>query len=274
MTAAAPGPGPRRDHALLVEAVRAAGALAMAYRGRDFERWEKRPGDPVTAADLAVDAQLKQALHGARPGYGWLSEESEDDPGRLAASHVWIVDPIDGTRAFIDGRPEFTVSAALAVDGAPAAAAVFHPATGELFDAVAGGGARRDGVPIRVGDAGSLAGARLLVSRTEMRRAGWLERLPETRATPISSMAYKLALVASGRFDATVTLWPKNEWDVAAADLLVREAGGRVTDADGAGFAYNRADPGLRAVVAAGPRLHEALLDRLAGIDDPAVPLA
>ena len=123
-------------------------------------------------------------------------------------------------------------------------------------------------------DAASLAGARLLVSRTEMRRAGWLEGLPETKATPISSMAYKLALVASGRFDAAVTLWPKNEWDVAAADLLVREAGGRVTDADGAGFAYNRADPGLRAVVAAGPRLHEALLDRLAGINDPAVPLA
>ncbi len=268
MTAAggAPEPDLRRDHALLIEAVRAAGALAMMYRGREIERWEKRPGEPVSAADLAVDAQLKRALHAARPGYGWLSEECEDDPCRLAASHVWIIDPIDGTRAFLDGRPEFTISAALAVDGAPAAAAVFNPVTDELFDALAGGGARLNGEPIRVSDADTLAGARLLVSRTEMRRAGWHEGLPETQVTPISSMAYKLALVACGRFDAAVTLWPKSEWDVAAADLLVREAGGRATDADGAGFTYNRAHPGFRAIVAAGPRLHDALLGRLATI--------
>lgn len=251
------------DHALLLDAVREAGALAMSYFGRDFDIWEKSPGHPVCDADLAVNDLLERALRVPRPAHGWLSEESDDDPSRLDAERVWIIDPIDGTRAFLAGRPEFTVCAALAVAGAPAAAAVFNPATGELFDALAGGGARLNGRRIRASGARTLAGARLLVGSTEMHRAGWPAELAEANVTAISSMAYKLALVAAGRFDAAVTLWPKSEWDVVAGDLLVREAGGRLTDAAGRGLEYNLARPRFGSVVAAASRLHPCLIERL-----------
>lgn len=251
------------DHALLLDAVREAGALAMSYFGGNFETWEKSPGHPVCDADLAVNDLLERALRGPRPGHGWLSEESDDDPSRRDAERVWIIDPIDGTRSFLAGRPEFTVCVALAVAGAPAAAAVFNPATDELFDAIAGGGARLNGRRIQASEARTLAGARLLVGRTEKRRAGWAADLAEATVTAIGSMAYKLALVAAGRFDAAVTLLPKSEWDVAAGDLLVREAGGRVTDAAGRGLGYNLARPRFGSIAAAAARLHPRLIERL-----------
>ncbi|MFQ5959253.1 MAG: 3'(2'),5'-bisphosphate nucleotidase CysQ [Alphaproteobacteria bacterium] len=261
--AAAVMPGIESDHALLVAAVREAGALAMHSFGRDVETWEKRPGQPVCRADLDVNDVLAERLRDARPAYAWLSEEDDDDPARLDAERVWIVDPIDGTRAFLDHRPEFAVSVALAVNGAPVAAAVFNPATDELFDARAGSGARRNGAPVRASDASALAGARLVVSRTEMRRAGWHAGLGEMTITAISSTAYKLALVAAGQSDASATLWPKSEWDIAAGDLLVREAGGRIGDVAGAAFVYNRARPRFGSIVAAGARLYTPLRERL-----------
>lgn len=256
-------PDVESDHALLVAAVREAGALAMRSFGRDVETWEKSPGHPVCRVDLDVNDLLAERLDAARPAYAWLSEESEDDPARLDAERVWIVDPIDGTRAFLDHRPEFAVSVALVANGAPVAAAVFNPATDELFDARAGGGARLNGEAVRASGASTLAGARIFVSRTEMREAGWHRAIGEMTVTAISSMAYKLALVAAGRGDAAATLWPKSEWDIAAGDLLVREAGGRIGDAAGAGFVYNRAQPRVGSIVAAGARLHTPLCERL-----------
>ncbi|MFQ5784755.1 MAG: 3'(2'),5'-bisphosphate nucleotidase CysQ [Alphaproteobacteria bacterium] len=247
------------DHALLVAAVRAAGARALADFGRDVEHWEKRPGQPVSAADIAVDRLLEDRLRGARPDYGWLSEEGVDDGARLAVRRLWIVDPIDGTRAFLAGLPEFSVSAALVEDGVPLAGAVFNPATGELFEAFRGGGTRCNGANLRVSARAGIRGARLVLSRTEMRRAGWQRALAGARTDAISSTAYKLALVAAGRFDATATLWPKHEWDAAAGDVIVREAGGRVSDAAGAALVYNRPQPRIASLVAAGPRLHARL---------------
>ncbi len=260
----APSPQLREDHALLVAAVREAGALAMRSFGGDVESTTKPSGEPVCATDLAVNALLADALRPPRPGYGWLSEEDDDDGARLEADRVWIVDPIDGTRAFLAGQPEFTIAAALVERGVPVAAAVCNPATGELFDAIRGGGARLNGGPVRVSGARSLAGARLAVGRTEMRRAAWLAELGEATFTAISSIAYKLALVAAGRFDAAVTLRPMSEWDVAAADLLVREAGGRTTGVAGAELRYNRAPPRVGPIVAAAPGLHARLAERLA----------
>ena len=255
-----------RDHALVIDAVREAGAMAMAYFGGDVESWEKAPGEPVSDADIAVDNLLANRLRGERPSYGWLSEESEDDAARLDARHVWIVDPIDGTRAFLKGRPEFSVSVALAEGGAPVVAAVFNPATEELFEAVRGGGARLNGNPIRASGANTLDGARLALGRTESQNARWHAGFPDMVVATVSSSAYKLALVAAGRLDATVTLSPKSEWDVAAGDLLVREAGGLVTDAGGGGLEYNRIRPRFGSVVAAGAGLHAPLLARLATV--------
>ncbi len=266
----APPPAPpadlAADHALLVAATRAAGARALADFGTDVEQWRKSPGQPVSSTDLAVNELLKARLMGARPDYAWLSEEDADErpTARAGARRVWVVDPIDGTRAFLKGRREFAISVALVENGAPVAGAVFNPATDEMFEALAPGPARRNGAVITASAARELAGARLGVSRTEMRRADWPGTLPEMVAEPISSVAYKLALVAAGRFDATVTLWPKNEWDAAAGDLLVRAAGGRITDAAGAAIAYDRPDPRISTIVAAGAALHGPLLARLA----------
>ena len=259
-----PPPDLASDHALAVAAVREAGALAMRYFGGEIESWYKAPGEPVSEADLEVNALLESALRGARPDYGWLSEESRDDAARLDAGRVWIVDPIDGTRAFLKGRPEFTICVALAAAGAPVAAAVFNPATGELFDALEGGGARLDGKPIRVSRAGALAGARFVLSRGELHREGWRGALAGMAVSAIGSTAYRLALVAAGRFDATATIWPRSEWDVAAGELLVREAGGIVTDAAGAAHAYNRRRPEIGSIAAAGGELHAPLVARLA----------
>ncbi len=254
------------DHALLVAATREAGERALADFGAPVKQWDKWPGQPVSSTDLAVNELLKSRLLGARPDYAWLSEEDADErsEARAGARRVWVVDPIDGTRAFLKGRREFAVSVALVENGVPVAGAVFNPATGEMFEALAPGPARRNGVVVAASKARALAGARLGVSRTEMRRADWTKALPEMIAEPISSVAYKLALVASGRFDATVTLWTKNEWDAAAGDLLVRAAGGRITDAASAAIAYDRPNPRIRAIVAAGANLHGPLLARLA----------
>ncbi len=262
-TAPAIVPDLESDHALLVAAVREAGPIAMRWFGREAGRREKRPGQPVCNADIEVNESLGARLRGARPEYAWLSEEDDDDPARLDAERVWIVDPIDGTRAFLDQRPEFAISVALALDGAPVAAAVFNPATDELFEAFAGGGARLDGEAIHTTGASALAGAEILVSRSEMREAGWHAGLGEMAVTAISSIAYKLALVAAGRSDATATLWPKSEWDIAAGDLLVREAGGRIGAAAGAAIAYNRTRPRVRSIAAAGARLYAPLCERL-----------
>ncbi len=251
------------DHGILVDAVRECGPLAMHYFRNDAAHWEKRPGDPVSEADIAVNRLLLARLGDARPDYGWLSEETEDTDARLDAECVWIVDPIDGTRAFLDGREEFSIAVALTVGGQPVSAAVYNPATDEMFDAVAGGGTRLNGKTVTASDARGLDGAKLLLSRSELRRADWPRAFGDCAITSVSSMAYKLALVAAGRFDATATLWPKNEWDIVAGDLLLREAGGRMSDSAGVPFAYNAASPRRLSVVAAAAGVYDSLIDRL-----------
>ena len=250
------------DHALLCRASRAAGALALGYFERGCEVREKSPGDPVTEADLAVDAAMRDALCGARPDYGWLSEESEDDPARLDAERTWVVDPIDGTRGFVAGNRDWVVSAALVEAGRPVAACVFNPARDAFYEALAGGGARRDGAPMRVSDTADPARAVLASSRHE-RRSPRRDPAPEARRRALDAIAWKLALVAEGEVDGTVAPGWKSDWDIAAGDLLVREAGGAMTAPDGAALRYNRADARQRGLVAAGPALHRLLIARL-----------
>lgn len=244
--------------------MREAGALALGYFGRDIKKWDKKPGDPVSEADLAVDALLKERLCGARPDYAWLSEETEDDPARLDARCVWIVDPIDGTRSFLQGRPEFTVVGALVTDGAPVLGVVFNPATGDFFEAVRGGGARHNGAPISVTAQETIAGAKLLSSRRMFQKLGWSEPLEQAEFGFINSMAFRLALVAAGRYDATITLTRKSDWDIAAGDLIITEAGGVMTRADGGVFQYNRLSVQHPSCVAAAPALHKKILAGLA----------
>jgi myo-inositol-1(or 4)-monophosphatase len=258
-----PGPELAADRALLERAVAVAGALALEHFRAPPHHWYKGPGQVLTETDLAVDRLLRGLLLNERPGYGWLSEETPDDGSRLERSRVWVVDPIDGTRAFADRVPEFSISAALLVDGTPMLGVVLNPATGERYQATRGEGARLGDRALRVSAQAEVAGARLLSSRTEMKRRRWPEVIPGAAFRTIGSLAYKLALVAAGRFDGLVSLRNSWDWDVAAAHLLLEEAGGRLTRADGSALLYNQAEPRHRGLVAAPALLHGELVERL-----------
>lgn len=251
-----------QDFDLLKDAVREAGALALSYFGRDVPSTQKPDGTRVSDADLAVDAMLRDGLTGARRDYGWLSEETADHPSRLDARRVWIVDPIDGTHAFLAGTPEWTIAAALVQDGEPVLAAVFNPATAEMFTAQRGQGAFLNGKPIRVSDSTHIDNTVMIASGGLFKKKIWPEPWPRMRLIWVNSVAYRLARIAQGRADATVSLTPKSEWDLAAPELLVQEAGGRVTGTDGSAFAYNQTVPRFKGLVAAGPALHDLLIAR------------
>ena len=238
--------------------MRAAGDIARKYYGGDYKRWNKAGGSPVTEADLAVDKYLHETLLAARPDYGWLSEESVDTAARLSTPRVFVVDPIDGTVAFLKQRPHFTICAAVVEQGRPRAGVVYNPISEECFTACQGGGATLNGQPIHVLDRTRIEGTSMLGPKTTF-AAGW----PEMRLTALSSIAYRVALVAAGQHDAMVSLTAKRDWDLAAADVIVHEAGGLLTDEAGASLIYNRAPATQRASIAAGPKLHGLLLEHL-----------
>lgn len=263
-------PDPAEDLTLLESAVRDAGALALDHFHDGTESWDKRPGHPVSEADLAVNRLLEARLRGARPDYGWLSEESRDDPHRRQVPRLWVVDPIDGTRAFLRGRHEFSVTVAVVEDGRPLAGVVFSPATDEFYSALRGAGTHLNGRRTRVSDRPAPAGMTILVSRSEMQKRHWGEVFDDCTVEPISSVALKLARVAGGQADATISLWPKSDWDLAGGQLLVEEAGGMVSAPDGAPLVYNAERPRHPGVLAAGPTLAGALRDRLARLLDGA----
>jgi myo-inositol-1(or 4)-monophosphatase len=250
----------RQDHELVLAVTREAGAIALKFFRGGVKSWNKKPNDPVSEADLAVDSLLKEKLRGARPGYGWLSEESGVEG---PATTRWIVDPIDGTRAFIEGKPEFTICVALLHDGAPVLSAIYNPASEEMFDATAGGGARLNGKPIHASGHASLMEARFLASRRTFERHGWLARTAKADFAYRNSIAYRMALVAAGKFDAAISLTEKSDWDVAAADLLVREAGGRVTTAEGLPLAYASEKFRHPSVIATGAYVFDDVVDLL-----------
>lgn len=251
-------PGPERDLDLLNSAVREAGKIALKFFGGHYKRWTKDGGSPVTEADLAVDTFLKNTLRSARPDYGWLSEESLDDPARLSAHRVFVVDPIDGTVAFMKGRPHFTICAAVVEDGRPTAGVVFNPAADENFTAQARQGAFLNDAPIHAGQRTEIAGCRLLGNKQAF--DGW----PPMHVENFSSIAYRVALVAAGRFDAMVSLTTKRDWDLAAADIILCEAGGRLVGADGTPPTYNGPLALQGATIGAGPGLTGPLLKELA----------
>jgi len=238
------------------EAALEAGRLVMSYYKDSYEVMEKAANNPVTTADLEADRALKRTLLEGAPGSGWLSEETADSPQRLAAAEVWVVDPIDGTKEFILGIPEFAISIGLARRGEIVAAVVYNPARNELFVAEKGGGARLNGEPIRVTQAQSLAGARLDASRSETRRGEFEAYAGRFQVREVGSIAYKLARVAAGLSDVTWSLGPKNEWDIAAGVLLVEEAGGRATDPEGAAFVFNQPKTKVKGILATSLRLH------------------
>ena len=244
---------------LLSAAVREAGALALKSFRNSPRQWAKGKSSVVCEADILVDQLLRERLAGALPDYGWLSEESEDDPARLDAEHVWIVDPIDGTRSYLAGNTDWVISAALAYRGRPIAAAIFAPVTDELFLASAGAGATRNGLPLAVDRARDFDRARIAGPR---RLTDWLSGIhPSVSAPPrIGSLALRLARVSQGELDVAFAGGNSHDWDLAAADLLVHEAGGAMTTLTGQLLIYNSAEPVHGALVAAGRARHGMLI--------------
>jgi len=247
------------DLALLEAAARAGGEIARRHFAQGCKSWSKQGGSPVSEADLEVDAHLRAMLTAARPHYGWLSEESADDRSRLSHDTLFIVDPIDGTVAFLKGRPHFTICAAVVRDGVPVAGVVHNPMLDHLYKAMEGGGAFRGADPIHVAAGRGLEGCAMLGDRAVLGRPPWPRMNVETR----NSVAYRMALVADGSFDATVSLSAKRDWDLAAAEIILREAGGRVSDRRGAALVYNRPEACQPSLIAAGPDLHAEIIRRL-----------
>jgi myo-inositol-1(or 4)-monophosphatase len=242
----------------LAPILRKAGAVARAAFGNPVKTWVKEQNSPVSEVDIAVNQLLKERLTAIDPDAGWLSEESEDGPARLTASRVWIVDPIDGTRSFIAGRPDWMISVALVEARRPVVAGLYAPVSEELFLAVAGAGATRNGTLIAASPGGTIEGAKISGPK------GFLDRLaavaPSFTVLPrIHSLALRLVRVADGTLDAAFAGSTSRDWDLAAADLLVHEAGGALTTIDGTTLAYNGASTVHDVLVAAGRLRHKAL---------------
>ena len=254
------------SYAAILERIQAALEASRAIFARftpgAIEAEYKTGHDPVTEADRALDAVLRKEL--LREGEGWLSEESVDDPIRLQRSCVWVVDPLDGTREFVKGIPEFCVSIGYVKDGRPVAGGIFNPATDETFLGAVDSGVTYNGRPSRPSQRQSLDGALVLASRSEVMRGEWKPfENTNFKIRPMGSVAYKLALVAAGLADVTFTLTPKNEWDVVAGAALVKSAGGFVGTLEKTDLTANRRDPLLSGLLASGPFLEKQLLTLL-----------
>ena len=257
-------PGLDQDLSLLVDAARAAGDIACRYFNADPEVWEKSDGQgPVTEADLHVNRQLEADLRAARPDYGWLSEETEDGDSRLATDRQFIIDPIDGTRAFIEGQKDWAHSLAITQAGLTTAAVVYLPMRNRLYAAALGRGATCNGSPIAASPDKPISDATVLTAKPNLDAKFWSAGPPPFKRTIRSSLAYRLALVAEGRFDAMLTFRPTWEWDVAAGSLIVTEAGGTVSDQRGHAPVFNNPHPQIDGMVAAGG-LHAQLVAALA----------
>ncbi|HLL26153.1 MAG TPA: 3'(2'),5'-bisphosphate nucleotidase CysQ [Xanthobacteraceae bacterium] len=247
----------------LAAAVTEAGKLALSMR-TGVKHWKKDASSPVSEADIAVDNFLRERLLALAPAYGWLSEETADQPDRLACRRVWVVDPIDGTRAYLAGFADWSVSAALVEDGRPLAAALYAPVSDELFIASAADGTTRNGKRLRANTTRSLSHAKIAGNKARLDRlirAGVaIDAVPK-----IHSLALRIARVATGDLDAALATAASYDWDLAAADLLVHEAGAVLTTFDGHKLVYNRSEIRHGELVAAGRELHAPLLRALKG---------
>lgn len=253
------------DLALLVRAAKGAGEIAMRFWRNAPKAWEKDDNaGPVTEADLAVNAYLEGVLRPARPTYGWLSEESPDSPARLESERVFIIDPIDGTRAFIAGDRPFANALAVAHKGVVTAAVVFLPALDKLYSAISVGTAKLNGIPLRASPATMPDGARILTGKPSLAPQFWVGPPPLIDRHFRPSLAYRLCLVADGSFDGVLSFRQCWEWDIAAGALIAQRAGALVTATKGTPLTFNGADPRSSGLWSASPALHSALISQMA----------
>jgi myo-inositol-1(or 4)-monophosphatase len=250
-----------RDAALLTNAVRQAGALALSLFRTDLKNWTKGASSPVSEADIAVNDLIEQQLRSATPDYGWLSEESADDEQRLGKRLVWIVDPIDGTRSYLAGREDWCVSVALVENSSPVLAAVYAPASEEFFFAAHGQGATLNGVSVHATKGTDLDFSRIAGPKPLVQRLSPISQ--EIGLHPrIGSLALRLCRVAHGALDAAFAGGQSRDWDLAAANLIVQEANGKMSALSGDAIEYNRREVAHGALVAAGRDRHARIVER------------
>lgn len=253
-----------RELTVAIEAALAAGAAIRGYYQDSYTVKEKGQDNPLTDADLASNQIIFDRMRSEFPTYGWFSEESVDDESRLTAESVWIVDPLDGTKEFTLGIPEFVVSIALIVANRPAVGVLYNPIKDELYSGVVGQGAQFNRVACAVSSHAGLQGARIVCSRTEMKK-GWFDKyLDIVSLQPVGSVAYKFGRVAAGQAEATFTPQPRNEWDIAAGVALVEAAGGRATNRLGEPFLFNQRNPLVNGICATNGVVHPEILGLMA----------
>lgn len=230
---------PAHDLALLTDAARAAGQIALRFWRKSPQVWDKADASPVTEADLAVNDMLHTRLRVARPGYGWLSEETPDDTARRDCEHIFIIDPIDGTRAFIAGEKHFSHSLAVACNGVITAAVVYVPALDHLYAATADGPAMMNRAPISASTKALKDKPNILMSKATLAADHWIGPPPDLQRSFRASVAYRLALVADGSFDAMLSFRSSWEWDIAAGSLIAARAGAKLCDSRGDPLRFN-----------------------------------
>ena len=259
------------ESAVAEYAAKEAGSIIKRLFKGKYDVHEKSKNNPVTSADLAANRKIREIILGRFPEDGWLSEEDKDNPQRLGLSRIWVVDPIDGTKEFIEGVPQFAVSIAFVVEGCPKVAVVFNPAEDRFYQAAAGQGAYLNDQTIHVTPRNDIDGALLLVSRSEPRRKFqvFVERC---EIKPVGSIAFRLAKVAGGDGDGTLTFRSIREWDICAGVLMVQEAGGKVVNGSGKTLLFNQKEARHHGVVAANGQLADGLQDlwmkAMSGNDD------
>ena len=256
---------PESDLDLLIDAAKEAGKIALHHKARGLDVTDKPGGaGPVTQADLAVDRALREGLMAARPDIAWLSEETEDDLARLSSSAVFVIDPIDGTRSFIEGAETWAHSLAIVENGVATHGVVFLPEMDLMYAASASHGASCNGEPLEITRPADMNRARVLATKPNMDPKHWRDAVPGFQRSHRPSLAYRLCLVAQGRYDAMLTLRPSWEWDIAAAASFLAEAGAVVTDRHGAPLRFNNKVPQTAGVLGAGQDLHAQISGQLA----------
>ncbi len=251
---------------ILLPVMREAGAAILAVQQGDLMITTKAHGDIVTKADLLVNDILKSRLMNQFPADGWLSEENKDDFNRLTRDRVWIVDPIDGTREFAQGLPEYAISVGLIINSVPVVASVFNPATDELFYAVKDQGAWLGKKKLHCTACTSAKELLILASRSEYERGEWNDFARYHQVQPMGSIAYKLARIAAGEAQATFSLSPRNEWDIAAGVLLVTEAGGMVTNKHREKIMFNNKETRVDGIIATSADVNGMIFDLIARV--------
>ena len=251
------------EYQVALHAALKAGEVVEKYFHQTVAVRHKSKNQPVTVADDEANAIIHQLVFNSFPKDGWLSEETKDNHLRLSCNRVWIVDPLDGTKEFINSIPEFAISIALVVKGRPVVGVVYNPITKEMFSAQVGKGAFLNQLSIHVSSQSDLVQAKILASRSELARDEWKSIEGGFHIVPAGGMAYKMVLVACGKCDGSFSLQPKSEWDICAGHLIVEEAGGMVTQLDGSAFVYNQKNVRVMGIVHSNSLLHSQILKKI-----------